>query len=296
MVNKGALICLFFCLWLCALSGCSPQQISYNEIDSAKVDSLIKIRKINSRIFLVNFGYDAVTAIETDQGIVIVDAGISSELTARYRKLIENAFQNDSFIYVINTHGHPDHSRGNVVFSPAKIVGHDSCLTDVSERATNRSGSLKNLSKIIEDYELQLKQFSPNTAEWNEMFTQKIRYMGAFSDVKNRVPVRLPDITFPDSMTLDLGDTKFEMIYFGKAHSNSDIVIYIPELKLLFTGDLFSKYGRPGINLSEIDEIRCLQAKTWIQKRINRIDKVISGHGQILSTDDLKQFNDKILK
>ena len=243
---------------------------------------------------MVNFGYDAITAIETDQGIVIVDAGISTELTAKYKKLIENVLHNDDFIYVINTHGHHDHIGGNTVFSQAKVIGHDNCSIDVSERWTNPFKSMISLSNIIEDYEQQLQQSAPNTAEWYDIFTQKIRYMSAYSDVKNRVPVRLPDITFSDSMTLDLGDTVFEMIYFGKSHSNSDIVIYIPELKLIFTGDLFSKSGRPGINLSAIDEIRCMQAIVWIQKRINRIEKVIEGHGQILSTDDLKQFNNNI--
>jgi glyoxylase-like metal-dependent hydrolase (beta-lactamase superfamily II) len=293
--SKGPLISLFFCVWLCSLSGCSTKQNSFNETDSGQVDSLIIIQKINNRTLLVNLGYDAITAIETDQGIVIVDAGISSELTARYRKLIENEFQSDKFIYVINTHGHHDHIGGNTVFPQAGIVGHDSCSVDASERWNNPSQSMKRLNNIIEDYEQQLQQFSPNTAEWNDIFTQKIRYMGAYSDVNNGVIGRLPDVTFSDSLTLELGDTKFEIIYFGKAHSNSDIVIFIPELKLIFTGDLFSKYGRPGMDLSSMDGKQWIETTEWIQKRINRIEKVIGGHGQIMSIDDLKQFNDNIL-
>jgi len=295
MIKTGPLISLFFGVWVYSLSGCSSKQSTFNNIDSKKVDSLLRVQKINSRTLLVNFGYDAITAIETDRGIVIVDAGISTELTARYKKLIENVFHNDDFIYVINTHGHHDHIGGNSVFSQAKVIGHDNCSGDVSVRWTDPSKSMISLSNIIEDYEQQLQKSVPNTSEWDDIFTQKIRYMSAYSDVKNRVPARIPGITFSDSMTLELGDTVFEMIDFGKSHSNSDIVIYIPELKLIFTGDLFSKSGRPGFNLSAIDKIRCMQAIAWIQKRINRIEKVIEGHGQILSTDDLKQFNNNIL-
>jgi len=295
MIKTGPLISLFFGVWVYSLSGCSSKQSTFNNIDSKKVDSLLRVQKINSRTLLVNFGYDAITAIETDRGIVIVDAGISTELTARYKKLIENVFHNDDFIYVINTHGHHDHIGGNSVFSQAKVIGHDNCSGDVSVRWTDPSKSMISLSNIIEDYEQQLQKSVPNTSEWDDIFTQKIRYMSAYSDVKNRVPARIPGITFSDSMTLELGDTVFEMIDFGKSHSNSDIVIYIPELKLIFTGDLFSKSGRPGFNLSAIDKIRCMQAIAWIQKRINRIEKVIEGHGQILSTDDLKQFNINIL-
>lgn len=295
MIKTGPLISLIFGVWVYSLSGCSSKQSTFNNIDSKKVDSLLRVQKINCRTLLVNFGYDAITAIETDRGIVIVDAGISTELTARYKKLIEILFHNDNFIYVINTHGHHDHIGGNSVFSQAKVIGHDNCSGDVSERWTDPSKSMISLSNIIEDYEQQLQKSVPNTSEWDDIFTQKIRYMSAYSDVKNRVPARIPDITFSDSMTLELGDTVFEMFYFGKSHSNSDIVIYIPELKLIFIGDLFSKSGRPGFNLSAIDKIRCMQAIAWIQKRINRIEKVIEGHGQILSTDDLKQFNNNIL-
>ncbi len=49
------------------------------------------------------------------------------------------------------------------------------------------------------------------------------------------------------------------------------------------------------LTYQKADEIRWMQAIAWIQKRINRIEKVIEGHGQILSIDDLKQFNNNIL-
>ena len=43
---------------------------------------------------------------------------------------------------------------------------------------------------------------------------------------------------FSPSM-LDLGDIRIRMYFFGRAHSGSDILIHIPEEKLLLTGDLF---------------------------------------------------------
>ena len=109
------------------------------------------------------------------------------------------------------------------------------------------------------------------------------------------INITLPDITFSDSMKLDLGDTTFEMIYFGKFHSNSDIVIYVPEIRTVFIGDLFSKYGRPGISDSSItDVVQNMRAVSWINNRVNNIEKVIDGHGQILSIDDLKDFTNNI--
>jgi flavorubredoxin len=167
---------------------------------------------------------------------------------------------------------------------------------EVSKRGSNPSRLLLSIRKIVEDYESLLQKSIPNSAGWIDIFTQKIRYMSAYLDLKNRVSVKLPDITFSDSMKLELGNTTFEMIYFGKFHSNSDILIYVPEIQVIFIGDLFSKYGRPSINdSSKTDAERWMQAIRWIENRMNNIDKVIEGHGQILSIDDLKQFINNIL-
>lgn len=290
-----ALIIFLLCYFSYSISGCSSKQITLSNIDSQEVDSLIKVQKVNDRTILVNFGYDAITAIKTEQGIVLIDAGISTVLTAKYKNTIKKIFLQDDYEYVINTHGHHDHIGGNSVFSQAKVVGHENCQKEVSERWTNPEKSMMSLYKIVEDYEQKLQQSVPNTSEWDGIFTQKIRYISAYFDVKNHISVKLPDITFSDSLKLDLGDTTFEMIYFGKFHSNSDIVIFVPEIHILFIGDLFSKYGRPSISdPSTTDVVKNMRAISWIGNRMNNIEKVIDGHAQILLIDDLKNFINNI--
>lgn len=283
-------ICLF------ASPGCGSNQATFDNNDSRKIDSYIKVQKLNNHALLVNFGYDAISAIETDSGIVIIDAGISTELTSRYRKLVENEFRKDDFIYVINTHGHNDHTGGNSVFPGARILGHKNIRKDLSETLINPVGYLNKLRNIIDDYDQKLQQSSPGTNDYDDAFTQKIRYLGEFSDIKRGIAVRMADITFIDSITITAGNTSFEMIWFGNAHSASDIVIYIPEDKMLFTGDLFSRYGRPAFNLSSSEDLEVWkQSVRWIQKRTGNIEKIIDGHGQILTPEDLSQFNNKIL-
>jgi cyclase len=296
MTIKGSIIIFLLFDFSYSISGCSSKQNALNNIDSQEVDSLIKVQKVNDRTIMVNFGYDAITAIKTAQGIVLIDAGISTLLTAKYKNTIKKIFLQDDYKYVINTHGHYDHIGGNSIFSQAKVVGHENCQKEISERWTNPEKSMMSLYKIVEDYEQKLQQSVPNTSEWYGIFTQKIRYMSAYLDVKNHISVKLPDITFSDSMKLDLGDTTFEMIYFGKFHSNSDIVIFVPEIRMIFIGDLFSKYGRPSIIDSSItDVVKYMRPISWIGNRINNIEKVIDGHGQILSIDDLKNFINNII-
>jgi glyoxylase-like metal-dependent hydrolase (beta-lactamase superfamily II) len=279
----------------CSCSSTSPYE---NKTESPYVDSLIRLTKIGEKAILINFGWDAVNAIETTKGIVMVDAGISTSLTSRYRKIIENQFNRTDFLYLINTHCHHDHIRGNGVFPEAQVIGHLNCGIDEIEESGIKDSILAGTKRVIDDYERKLQSSKAGTQEWNDNFTQEIRYIGAYLDIKDNIPFRPPTITFSDSLRLDCGDASFEMKYFGKAHSNSDILIFVPEINVLFTGDLFSKYGRPGWNRSstETDNEKVNEAVSWITKRMNEIEIIIDGHGQLLTIDDLKSFKNIVLR
>jgi glyoxylase-like metal-dependent hydrolase (beta-lactamase superfamily II) len=278
---------------ICAftLSGCNPQT---NNRQSQQIESLIEVQKLNEKCIVIKFGADAVTAINSNKGIVVVDAGISPQLTARYRKIIENEFDVNDFAYVINSHSHFDHSGGNSVFKESAIIGHANCLNDNSMQP-DAEGRIKRLSKTVEDYKKELQTSEPDTREWNVAFTQKTRYQNAYNDAKHSMQYAKPDLIFSDSLILDMGDITFELIYFGRFHSDSDILIYVPEMSLLFTGDLFFRYGRPGFNESSLpDKVAWQTAVKWTERRMADIDKIIGGHGELLSVDDLKSFIDII--
>jgi glyoxylase-like metal-dependent hydrolase (beta-lactamase superfamily II) len=293
MIKRVPVISILICSLI--LPGCGLKDINKNISGSQKIDSLIEVQEVNNRIVIVKFGYDAVTAIKTTEGIVIIDAGISTSLTDRYKVILENRFNQDNFLYVINSHGHHDHIRGNSLFRKAKVIGHENCRKD-SFLSQNHDSLLAGFGKIVDDYELRLQQSISESAEWGDIFAQKIRYQSAYSDIKSNIPFRFPDIVFADSMKLECGEFTFEMIYFGKFHSNSDILIYIPEMQVLFTGDLFSRYGRSGLGDSSFtDKTRWANANMWIKKRIKDIETIIDGHGQILTKADLTTFNDNLL-
>lgn len=294
-LNKLSVLILLLYLWIFAFTSCNSQEFSTNDLTSKKIDSLIEVQKVNKQCLLIKFGCDVITAIKTEKGIVVIDAGISTGLTAKYRKIIENEFQRNDFAYVIISHCHPDHNGGNSVFSESRIIGQINCQEEISKQLSNPEKTIKYLSKIVAEYEIQLQTSKSNTNEWNEIFTQKVRYLYAYNDAKNLILVKKPDITFTDSMSIDMGDITFEMCFFGKCHSNSDILIYIPELSILFIGDLFSKYGRPSINDTLMtDKDSWKKAVKWIEKRMINIDKIIDGHGQALTINDLKSFNNNI--
>jgi glyoxylase-like metal-dependent hydrolase (beta-lactamase superfamily II) len=233
--------------------------------------------------------------MKTERGIVVIDAGMSSGLTSRYRKIIEKEFESDDFRYVINSHGHHDHYRGNIVFKEVRVVAHENALEEISVQWKNQKKVADRLAMIAADYEKQMKELQPGSKEWIELFTQKTRCSFASKDAADSLPVKQPDLTFTDSLNLDMGDVTLELIHLGRCHSNSDLLICVPELHLLFTGDLFFKYGRPSMNEDlQPDLEKWQRSLAWLEKRDASIDKIIGGHGQILSRDDLESFMRKI--
>ena len=152
------------------------------------------------------------------------------------------------------------------------------------------------LRSIAEEYDAKLQACPPGSDDWYHNYTQKIRYQNAFRDANKNLPIRNPDILFSDSLTIHMGDLTFELKYFGRCHSNSDILIYIPELQILFIGDLMFQYGRPSIRDQSMSEKDIwINAVAWTEERIPYIEKVIGGHGQVFAVDDLRSFNKNIL-
>lgn len=272
---------------------------SFSNVAEAKeeYEKYIKVDSLNANAIIVHLASDAVTAIYTTKGIVVIDAGISISLTAKYRKIIESKFKRKDFTYLINTHAHPDHTGGNQVFNDATVVGHKNCLPEMTEYWENKEKIKSGLSRIVSNYKNGLDTLTPNSIEWEDNFCQMSRYQCAYSDLGTGHIFTPPSESFPDSLDLTSGDITLNLIYFGNAHSQSDIIIHIPAVKMLFVGDLFSKYGRPSISDNNIQDVeRWVKVLKWIEARLTNIDIVIGGHGQIMSKEDLQLFNSYVKK
>jgi glyoxylase-like metal-dependent hydrolase (beta-lactamase superfamily II) len=265
------------------------------EQSRAPVDSLIQDQWVNEKTYLVSFGAEAITAILTEKGIVVVDAGISTGLTQIYRRKIEEAFPQSPFTHVINTHAHHDHYRGNSVFPEARVVGHEKGPAEMETYWMAPGQVAASLEVIVEEYEAKVAGSLPGSEDYYRNLMQQIRYQSAFEDARKNIPIRKPEITFPDSLRLDMGNITLELKYFGSCHSSSDILVYIPELKVLFTGDLLFQYGRPSIRDPLMaDSALWQKAIIWTEQRMDRIETVIGGHGQLLTRDDLQAFHLKL--
>lgn len=266
--------------------------LSQNGADDRKTSEYIRTTRINDKVLLVGLGYDAVVAIAGQNGIVVIDAGASHSLTAKYRRIIETTFGRKDFIYLINTHSHQDHTGGNQVFPEAMTVGHQECPPEMSADWENREEIKRSLVMSIDRRSKGLKELRPGSEEWKETFCKRACSLCALDDLNHGRKVTPPKLTFSDSLSLSAGYLTIDLFYFGPAHSRSDILIQVPELGLLLTGDLFSKGGYPSLDRELLKEQPVLRERAvkWLLSRWNKCETIIGGHAEVMSKADLKYF------
>ncbi len=102
-----------------------------------------------------------------------------------------------------------------------------------------------------------------------------------------KTEVVLPDTIFKKNMTLDLGNLKVELLYFGPAHSPEDIELWIPSKKLLISGDFaFNKRLLP--ILPHTDSKNWL--KIWHKLTDLKPEIIIPGHGDVTNIKTVTEF------
>jgi cyclase len=98
-----------------------------------------------------------------------------------------------------------------------------------------------------------------------------------------------------DRMTID--GVKFEFYHWGKAHTTSDLIIYLPDYKIVDIGDMVATYNPyPRIH----DEMSKRGSSAgWLVTANNILkidaDVLIPGHGNLQTKEDLKQRIDRAI-
>lgn len=97
----------------------------------------------------------------------------------------------------------------------------------------------------------------------------------------------LPSLTFSREMNLYSGNKTINLFYFGPAHTSGDIVVYFPEEKVVFIGDLFFRGRDPLIhrqkNGSSFGLVKYL-------KDVLKLDADVfaNGHSEVASRADVE--------
>jgi hypothetical protein len=71
--------------------------------------------------------------------------------------------------------------------------------------------------------------------------------------LKETVPTP-PNVTFDDHMTVFRGDREIRLLYLGRGHSDTDVIVYLPKEKIVATGDFFEGPVTGALNFGFHDE------------------------------------------
>jgi cyclase len=174
-------------------------------------------------------------------GVVSIDTTSTEQRTRAYLSAIARVTDRPVRT-LVNTHHHGDHTHGNCLLPLATVVGHPRCREEIL------STPMPPPSGIWE------------APEWGNLTPNP------------------PFLTFDHQITLWIDDLRVELHYIGTpAHTTNDVVAWIPERSVLFTGDLVFVGGTPFVPMGSIsgslvalERLRAFGAKT-----------LVPGHGPV---------------
>ncbi len=192
--------------------------------------------------------------VVTQQGVVIIDTPM---VPADARKWRDEAAKHGSVKYVINTEPHTDHATGNCWFG-APVISHE---------GTRQAAA----GARIEELAGMLKMMAPDSLPLDPAFH-----------------FQLADITFSQELTLYLGRHTFHLLHLP-GHTASETAVYVPEEKVVFTGD--------NLNLRIPIFIKS-QPFTWLEslKRLGQLEatQYVPGHGDVSDKSCLASMSEAI--
>ena len=142
-----------------------------------------------------------------DDGVIVIDAQatpvMAQQVIERVRKVTDKPIK-----YVVLSHYHAVRVLGASAYGAEQIIASDACRSMIAERGQE---------------------------DWDSEFGRFPRLFRAAESVPG---LTWPTLTFRDRMTLYLGKRRVDIMHLGRAHTAGDIVAYVPDANVMFTGDI----------------------------------------------------------
>jgi glyoxylase-like metal-dependent hydrolase (beta-lactamase superfamily II) len=172
-------------------------------------------QEVGDRVFVRRYRFydQSIVAVVGDEGVTIVDTRTTS---VQAREILADLATLTPLpvAAVVNTHLHMDHTFGNSTFRPAPIWGHVRC----------RDG-------LVATFE---RQRASTAADEPDLA----------ADLAD-VVCDPPDRVFEETAVIDAGGRRIELRYLGRAHTDNDIVVLVPDAGVLAAGDILENGAPP---------------------------------------------------
>src|SRR5262245_35233814 len=192
-----------------------------------------------------------------ERGVLVIDAHINREMAKQIQSAVREV-TDKPILYLVNTNYHGDHTFGNYAFPPETRI--------IAQRET---------AQRMRAFE-QEKQFLLGTVDNDQT---------VFADVR----LRLPEAVFSDYLWLDLGGKIVELYHFGRGNSPGDTVVYVPEARVAWTGNLILGNGSIPFLIEG-------QAQAYMETlarfaRILEVETIVPGHGTLTTGAILGRYS-----
>jgi glyoxylase-like metal-dependent hydrolase (beta-lactamase superfamily II) len=142
-----------------------------------------------------------------DDCVMIVDAQATPRLAAKVIEKIRTV-TDKPIKHVVLSHYHAVRVLGASAYAASEIIMSDTARAMVVERG-------------LEDWESEFQRF-PRLFQGHESIPG----------------LTWPSQTFSRSLTVYLGKRRVDLMFLGRAHTAGDIVAYVPDQNVMFTGDI----------------------------------------------------------
>ncbi|MBN1182314.1 MAG: MBL fold metallo-hydrolase [Bacteroidales bacterium] len=260
------------------LIGCTrnpEKDINTTNFELKKLDKGVYacIHKIGGRA-ICNAGI-----VDNGESTIIFDSFLSPDAAEELIETVKH-LKLSPIDYVINSHYHNDHIRGNQSFdTEVKIVSTIITAQLIKQEEPKELAAEKEYAKIRYEYFDSLyKAFKGDTGsiDFQEILLMR-PYFEELSVSHAKIKTRLPDITFSNEMSLDGKLRKVRLIEKGKGHSGSDLIMYLPKEKIIFAADLIFNKSHPYLADGDFRNLKTILTSLELME----INKVVPGHGDI---------------
>jgi cyclase len=224
----------------------------------------------------MNVGANSPIIINDDE-VLVIDSQITP---AAARALVADlrAITSKPVRYVVDSHYHYDHAHGNQIFTPdAQVIGHDNTrrrmLTNVLEQYTYLN-SVEPIPARVESLKQRIAQEAD--PQQKGVLERQVANSLAYLEQVKETKVTPPNLTFDATMTLVRGGREIRLLYLGRGHTDTDVVVYLPRERIVCTGDLME---------SIVSYMGDSYPEEWIAtlERLKGLDfdTVMPGHGVV---------------
>ena len=207
-----------------------------------------------------SWGWSNAGLVRGSEGSLLVDTLFDLKLTAEMLAELRRVATTPAapITTVVNTHANGDHCYGNSLVAGAQIIASTVCAEEMAKSPAS-----------------ELAEMMAHTSEMGATGRFLERIFGAFDF--DGIELVAPSTTFDGELELRVGDRPVRLMEVGPAHTGGDVVVYLPDERVVFTGDIVFHGGHPIVWAGPV--------ANWVDacRRIAALDVsvIVPGHGPL---------------